>query len=44
METLSEEEAENRKLLEEGLKEGAVKMLYIIVITIGLPGVGKTCL
>ena len=36
METLSEE-AENRKLLKEGLKEGAVKMRYIIIITIGPP-------
>ena len=43
METLSVL-SENRKLLEEGLKEGTVKMRYIIIITTVLPGVGKTCL
>ena len=31
-------------LLEEGLKEGVVKMRYIVCITVGLPGVEKTCL
>ena len=30
------EEAENKKLLEEGLKEGVVEMRYIVYITIGL--------
>ena len=35
---------DNKKLLEEGLKVGVVKMRYIVCITVGLPGVGKTCL
>ena len=39
-----EEQRQNRQLLEEGLKRGSVLMRYLVCITIGLPGVGKTCL
>ena len=38
------EEEENRQLLEEALRGGSVRMRYIVCITLGLAGVGKTCL
>ena len=44
MQFTAEEAAENKRILDEFLKEGSVNMRYMVCITEGLPGTGKTCL